>query len=54
MAHLGSLGHQGGEEPLDVLLPTQRLLVVEGLRMQSFVNIGGDDDDEDEDDEEID
>ena len=33
--NLGSLGHQGGEEPLDVLLPTQRLLVVEGLRMQS-------------------
>ena len=31
--NLGLLGHQGGEEPLDVLLLAQGLLVVQGLRM---------------------
>ena len=33
--NLGLLRHQGGEEPLDVLFPTQGLLVVQGLRVQS-------------------
>ena len=32
--NLGPFGHQGRQEPLDVLLPAQGLLVVEGLGVE--------------------
>ena len=35
ISNLGLLRDQGGEESLDVLLPAQGLLVVQGLRVQS-------------------